>query len=282
MKVITYEHNGTVSYGVVAEGGVIPAPAGLIARYPGLLALLQGGALDELKAATEGHAATAALDDITFLPVVPDTPKIVLVGLNYEAHRIETGREKSEYPVLFPRFADCQVGHGQPMIKPKVSDAFDFEGELAVIIGKTGRYIAEADALDHVAGYSCYNDGSVRDYQRHTHQFMPGKNFPATGAFGPWMVTADELPDPTVMTLVTRLNGEEMQRATTDTLTFNIPELIVYISEWTELHPGDVIVTGTPGGVGFARKPPIFMKEGDVIEVEISSIGVLRNPIVNG
>lgn len=282
MKVITYEHNGTVSYGVAGEGGVIPAPAELTARYPGLLALLQGGALDELKRATEGQAATAALDDITFLPVVPDTPKIVLVGLNYEAHRIETGREKSDYPVLFPRFADCQVGHGQPMIKPKVSDAFDFEGELAVIIGKTGRYIAQADALDHIAGYSCYNDGSIRDYQRHTHQFMPGKNFPATGAFGPWMVTTDELSDPTTMTLVTRLNGEEMQRATTDTLTFSIPELIVYISEWTELHPGDVIVTGTPGGVGFARKPPIFMKEGDVIEVDISSIGILRNPIVNG
>lgn len=282
MKVITYEHNGTVSYGVVAEGGVIPAPADLTARHPGLLSLLQGGALDELKAATEGAAATAALDDITFLPVVPDTPKIVLVGLNYEAHRIETGREKSEYPVLFPRFADCQVGHGQPMIKPKVSDAFDFEGELAVIIGKTGRYIAQTEALDHIAGYSCYNDGSIRDYQRHTHQFMPGKNFPGTGAFGPWMVTTDELTDPTTMTLVTRLNGEEMQRATTDTLTFSIPELIVYISEWTELHPGDVIVTGTPGGVGFARKPPIFMKEGDVIEVDISSIGVLRNPIVNG
>lgn len=282
MKVITYEHNGTVSYGVAGEDGVIPAPAELTARYPGLLALLQGGALDELKRATEGQAATAALDDITFLPVVPDTPKIVLVGLNYEAHRIETGREKSDYPVLFPRFADCQVGHGQPMIKPKVSDAFDFEGELAVIIGKTGRYIAQADALDHIAGYSCYNDGSIRDYQRHTHQFMPGKNFPATGAFGPWMVTTDELSDPTTMTLVTRLNGEEMQRATTDTLTFSIPELIVYISEWTELHPGDVIVTGTPGGVGFARKPPIFMKEGDVIEVDISSIGILRNPIVNG
>jgi 2-keto-4-pentenoate hydratase/2-oxohepta-3-ene-1,7-dioic acid hydratase in catechol pathway len=282
MKVITYEHQGTMSYGVADGDGVIDAGAALKARYPDLLSLLEGEALDELRQATEGQAASAALGDITFLPVIPDTPKIVLVGLNYEAHRIETGREKSEYPVLFSRYADCQVGHEQPMIKPKVSDAFDFEGELAVIIGKTGRYISEADSLGYIAGYSCYNDGSIRDYQRHTHQFLPGKNFPGTGAFGPWMVTADELPDPTAMTLVTRLNGEEMQRATTDTLTFTIPELIAYISQWTELHPGELIITGTPGGVGFTREPPVFMKEGDVIEVDISGIGVLRNPIANG
>ena len=205
-----------------------------------------------------------------------------MVGLNYAAHIEETGREDSDYPVLFSRYADCQVGHMQPMIKPARSDRFDYERELAVIIGKAGRDIAADAALGHVAGYACYNDGSVRDYQRHTHQFLPGKNFPATGAFGPWMVTADEIPDPSALTLETRLNGEVMQHATTNLLIFTIPDLIVYISEWSELHPGDVIVTGTPGAVGARRTPPVYMSQGDVIEVEISDLGLLANPIVNG
>ncbi len=282
MKVLTFQHGGKTSYGVVADGGVVDVGAELGARYPSLLAVLKAGALDEVRAAAEGKSASASLDDITFLPVLPDTPKIVMVGLNYMSHVTETGRTKSDYPVLFSRYADCQVGHGQPMIKPRHSDELDFEGELAVIIGTEGRDIPAGKALGHIAGYSCYNDGSVRDYQRHTHQFLPGKNFPATGAFGPWMVTADEIPDPTKLTLTTRLNGEEMQHATTDLMIFTIPELINYISQWSVLYPGDVIVTGTPGGVGFKRNPPLFMKQGDVIEVDISDVGVLRNPIVNG
>ncbi len=167
------------------------------------------------------------------------------------------------------------------MIKPKVSDKFDFEGEMAVIIGKTCRHVSEADALSVVAGYSCYNDGSIRDYQRHTSQFVPGKSFYKSGAFGPWMVTADEIPDPATLTLTTRLNGEEMQRATTDDLLFSIPQLIHYLSTVSELVPGDVIVSGTTGGVGFYRDPQVFMKEGDVVEVELDKIGILRNPIVN-
>lgn len=282
MKVISYQDKGEASYGVVSDGGVIAARGDLRARYPTLRALLEAGALDQLRAAQEGAKPAARLDEITFLPVIPEARKIILVGLNYEMHRVETGRDKSPYPVLFSRFADTQVGHGQPMVKPRVSDAFDFEGELAVIIGKPGRAIAEAEALGHVAGYSCYNDGSVRDWQRHTHQFLPGKNFPGSGGFGPWMVSADEIPDPATLTLATRLNGEEMQRATTDQLIFTIPFLLHYISTFTPLAPGDVIVTGTPGGVGFKREPPVFMNEGDVIEVEISGIGTLRNPIVDG
>jgi 2-keto-4-pentenoate hydratase/2-oxohepta-3-ene-1,7-dioic acid hydratase in catechol pathway len=165
------------------------------------------------------------------------------------------------------------------MVRPSVSGKFDYEGELAAIIGKAGRNISEADALGHIAGYACFNDGSVRDWQRHTHQFLPGKNFPASGSFGPWMVTADEIPDPSQMLLITRLNGQEMQNSTTDLLIFNVPFLISYISTFTELNPGDVIVTGTPGGVGARRDPPVWMKPGDLIEVDIDKIGVLANPI---
>ncbi len=282
MKLLTFEHDGRTSYGAATEAGVIDVGAHLGERYPGLLQVLEAGALDEVRQAAEGGSPVAALDEITYLPVIPDTRKIIMVGLNYAAHIEETGHEDSDFPVLFSRYADCQVGHDQPMIKPRRSDRFDYEGELAVIIGKAGRDIAADAALGHVAGYACYNDGSVRDYQRHTHQFLPGKNFPATGAFGPWMVTADEIPDPTALTLETRLNGEVMQHATTNLLIFTIVDLIVYISEWSELHPGDVIVTGTPGGVGDRRVPPVYMKQGDLIEVEISDVGLLGNPIVNG
>jgi 2-keto-4-pentenoate hydratase/2-oxohepta-3-ene-1,7-dioic acid hydratase in catechol pathway len=203
------------------------------------------------------------------------------VGLNYRSHVLEGGRDIPEWPMIFTRFANSQVGHGQAMIKPNASDMFDFEGEMAVIIGKTCRHVSEADALSVVAGYSCYNDGSIRDYQRHTSQFVPGKSFYKSGAFGPWMVTADEIPDPASLTLMTRLNGEEMQRATTDDLLFSIPQLIHYLSTVTELVPGDVIVSGTTGGVGFYRDPQVFMKEGDTVEIELDKIGVLRNPIVN-
>ena len=165
------------------------------------------------------------------------------------------------------------------MICPKVSTQFDYEGELAVVIGKRGRHIARDKALDYIAGYSCYNDGSLRDWQRHTSQWTPGKNFAATGAFGPWLVTADEIPDPTTLSLATRLNGQTVQSATVDLLIFSIPEIIEYISAWSELAPGDVIATGTPGGVGFKRNPPLLMKAGDIVEVEISTIGTLSNPI---
>ncbi len=168
----------------------------------------------------------------------------------------------------------------QPIIRPRASENLDFEGELAVIVGKGGRHISKEAALQHVAGYSIYNDASVRDWQRHTTQYTPGKNFPSTGGFGPWMVTADEIPDSTKLHLTTRLNGEVVQDSGLDDLRFSIPEIISYISIFTELVPGDVIITGTPKGVGAARKPPLWMKPGDSVEVEISSIGTLRNPIV--
>ena len=280
MKITTFSVNGKVSYGVVVDGGIIDAKP-LAGGPQTLRGAIAAGALGVIADAVKGKKPDYSLDQIEFLPVIPDPDKIIAVGLNYRSHVLEGGRDIPEWPMIFARFSNSQVGHGQPMIKPKVSDKFDFEGEMAVIIGKKCRHVSEADALSVVAGYACYNDGSIRDYQRHTSQFVPGKTFYHSGAFGPWMVTSDEITDPATLTLITRLNGEEMQRATTDDLLFSIPQLIAYLTDVTELVPGDVIVSGTTGGVGFYRKPQVFMKEGDTIEVELDKIGVLRNPIKN-
>lgn len=281
MRLMSFDIDGRTSFGAVEGDAVIDLFPLLGQKYGSLREVLADDALGRaIQAGSEGKP-DHALKDVTFLPVIPDPRKIVCVGLNYEDHRIETGRDPTGYPVLFPRFANCQVGHGQAMVKPRNSDQFDYEGELAVIIGKAGRHVSREDALKHIAGYACYNDGSVRDWQAHTHQFMPGKNFTATGAFGPWMVTSDEIPDPSRLTLTTRLNGEVMQHANTDQLIFDIPFLISYISSFMALEPGDVIVSGTPGGVGMKRTPPVFMKQGDTVEVEIANVGVLINPIEN-
>ena len=280
MKLVSYRKGARESYGVVTRGGVVDLRKRL--GHKTLRALLAAGALAEARAAAKGASPDARLGQVTLLPVVPDPDKIILVGLNYQAHRIETGRanEPMEFPTLFTRFAQSQVGHGQPLVRPKASDKFDYEGELALVIGKGGRHIAEAKAYGHVAGYACYNDGSVRDWQFHTTQFVPGKNFPSSGALGPWLVTKDEIRDPHALTLTTRLNGTEVQRTGTDDMIFAIPRLIAYISTFCELTPGDVISTGTPGGVGSRRSPPLWMRPGDVVEVEISGVGVLRNPVV--
>ena len=221
------------------------------------------------------------LSAITHQPVIPNPGKIICVGLNYKDHIKETGRSDSAHPSLFLRTADSQIGHQTPMIKPRVSDRFDYEGELAIIIGKPGRHITAENALDHIAGYACYNDGSVRDWQRHTHQFTPGKNFDGTGSFGPWMVTPDEIGPRESTVLITRLNGQEVQRATLDLMVFSIEEQIAYISTFTRLETGDVIVTGTPGGVGDRRTPPLYMVAGDKVEVEITGIGILENIVAN-
>jgi 2-keto-4-pentenoate hydratase/2-oxohepta-3-ene-1,7-dioic acid hydratase in catechol pathway len=278
MKLVTFKAGGKVSYGAIVEGGIVDLNRRL--PHASLKAVLAKGALDQARAAVESSKPDVKLEDITFLPPIPDPDKIVCIGLNYDEHRKETGRDKTSHPTLFTRFADTQVGHGQAIVKPKVSDQLDYEGELAVIIGKAGRHVSREKALEHVAGYSCYHDGSVRDWQYQTTQFVPGKNFPATGGFGPWMVTADEIPDPQKLMLSTRLNGKEVQRSGTDVMIFPIRELIAYITTFTELRPGDVIPTGTPSGVGSKRNPPLFMKPGDVAEVEISGIGTLKNPII--
>jgi len=280
MKLLTYRHRGVETYGVAVDGGAIDAGRRLGGRYAGLRAVLATGALDEVRSATAGQEPDAPLADIEFLPPIRDPGKLICVGLNYKTHVEETGNTEGPNPSIFVRFADSVVGHGQPLVKPRLSDKFDYEGELAVVIGRPAWRVSAADALGVVTGYACFNDGSVRDFQRHTSQWTPGKNFRASGAFGPWVVTADEIPDPTRLTLTTRLNGREMQRATTDLLIYTIPVIIAYVTSFTPLAPGDVIATGTPGGVGSRRTPPVWMGKGDEIEVEISSIGVLRNPIV--
>ncbi|MGE4012540.1 MAG: fumarylacetoacetate hydrolase family protein [Alphaproteobacteria bacterium] len=265
----------------MTDAGVIDCGAKFGKKYPDLKALIASKGIAEVKAYAAKRKPDAKLAQIKFNPVIGNADKILCAGLNYKDHIAETGRSDSAYPTFFTRFNNSQVGHNQPIVRPKASHHLDYEGELAVIIGKKGRHIKAADALKHVAGYSCYNDGSIRDWQRHTTQFIPGKNFPATGGFGPWMVTADQIKDPTTMTLITRLNGQEMQKTTTDLMVFPIPVLIEYCSSFTELVPGDVIVTGTPGGVGFKRNPPVYMKPGDIVEIDITKVGVLKNTIVD-
>lgn len=282
MKFLTYKHQGKVSYGAVVDDGVVDLGKKFGKKFPSLRAAIKAGALEDLKKAVKGKKPDAKLSKISYLPVLPDARKIICVGLNYKAHREETGRPDTEHPTLFVRFADSQMGHNQPMLRPKESDRLDWEGELVVVIGKSGRRIPRDKAMRHVAGYSIYNDGSVRDWQRHTTQFTPGKNFPSTGGFGPWLVTADEIKDITAQTLTTRVNGVVKQQSQIDMMIFDIPALITYISGFTNLNAGDVIVTGTPGGVGAARNPPEFMKPGDVVEVEITGIGTLRNPVKAG
>ena len=281
MKLVSFERQGRAGFGAVAGEGVVDLGAAFAGRYADLKGLLAGDAVAEAArmAATRSHDFT--LEELTLLPVIPEPGKIWCCGLNYHEHVRETNREVTEQPTFFLRVADSQVGHGQPIVRPRESEQLDYEAEIAVIIGRGGRRIAESDVARHVAGYACYNDGSVRDWQRHTSQWVPGKNFWRTGGFGPWMVTADEIPFGTSMTLVTRLNGQEMQRATTGMMIHSIAKQVAYVSTIAPLRAGEVIVTGTPGGVGARRKPPVWMKAGDVVEIEVDRIGVLRNPIVD-
>jgi 2-keto-4-pentenoate hydratase/2-oxohepta-3-ene-1,7-dioic acid hydratase in catechol pathway len=277
MKIASFKSGSAASYGLVTEAGIIDAGRRL-KNFPTLKSLLADGSLDALRT-MQGERADHALADVELLPTVPDPDKIFCIGVNYATHLAESGHPTPPHPMIFTRFANSQVGSGQPMIRPPESERFDYEGELAVIIGKAGRRISRERAMDHVAGYACYNDGSIRDWQRHTSQFTPGKNFLGTGGFGPWMVTADEIPDVSKQTIATRVNGMEVQAAPISDLVFDVPALIAYCSTFTELVPGDVIVTGTTGGVGAYRVPPLWLKHGDVVEVEVSGIGVLRNPV---
>ena len=280
MKLISFQHNkGQDSYGAVLGDRVVDLREVFGTRAPDLKALIAAGLLGEAAAALSSARATLALAELRLLPVIPNPGKIVCVGLNYGDHVRETGREITEKPTLFLRVAESQLAHGEDIVLPPESSRLDYEGEIAVVIGQGGRRIAEADAWAHIAGYACYNDGSIRDWQTATPQWTAGKNFWRTGGFGPWMVTRDEIRDDQVMTLVTRLNGEEMQRTTTDKLIHSIPRQIAHISAFTPLSPGDVIVTGTPGGVGAKRNPPVWMKPGDIVEIEVDAIGVLRNGI---
>ena len=279
MKLISFSAEGQNSFGIVTDAGVIDAGRRLKGEFESLRDVLACGALNLLRGMVT-IAPDHALEAVTFRPVIPDpAAKFLCVGGNYMPHIREMGRERPDYPVVFVRFADSLAGHGQAMVRPEASVQFDFEGELAVVIGRTGRHINRADALSYVAGYSCFNDGSIRDFQERALQWTPGKNFHHSGAFGPWLVTTDECPDPAALQLQTRLNGQVMQSEATAELCFDIPTLIELISTWTQLEPGDVIVTGTPGGVGAGRNPPLWMRAGDTVEVEISEIGTLTNSI---
>lgn len=280
MKLVSFYRDGKSTYGLVKANGLVDLGQRYGTTWPTLRDVLAADGLAQVERETQDAAPDLPWEGLTLAPVIQNPDKIICIGLNYRDHVAETGRTLTEKPTLFARFAGSQVGHGQPLVKPAVSDEFDYEGELAVVIGRGGRHIAAADALSHIAGYACYNEGSVRDWQRHTSQFLAGKTFAGTGGFGPWLVTADEIPDPSRLTLETRLNGQVVQHTTTDLMITAIPEQIAYISTILPLLPGDVIVSGTPGGVGVKRKPQLFMRAGDVVEVEISQIGVLRNPVV--
>jgi 2-keto-4-pentenoate hydratase/2-oxohepta-3-ene-1,7-dioic acid hydratase in catechol pathway len=279
MKLVSFSSSGRDSYGAVVEGVVVDLGRRLGERYPTLRAAIAGGALGRLAGEVKTAKPDFTLAQVTLLPPITDPDKIICAGRNYRAHAAEAGGAPPENPQVFLRLVNTLVAHDQPMVCPKISGDFDYEGELTLIIGKPGRHIAKADALSHIFGYTLFNDGSIRDIQ-FKHSISAGKNFHKTGGFGPWIVTADEIPDPTRLQLATRLNGREVQHTGIDDLIFDIPTLISYCSDWTPLVAGDVISTGTPEGVGFARKPPLWMKPGDVVEVEIGGIGVLRNPII--
>jgi 2-keto-4-pentenoate hydratase/2-oxohepta-3-ene-1,7-dioic acid hydratase in catechol pathway len=276
MRIISFATAAGASYGLVEGEGIIDVGRRL--RYADVSAVLAADALPEL-ARLAGGAPDHALAGVTILPAVPSPlRKVLCVGLNYRAHVAESaGREVPEHPRIFARLADTIIAHGVPLWRPVNSTHFDYEGELAVVIGKPGRRIPAARALDHVAAYTIFNDGSVRDYQKHS--VTAGKNFPNTGPLGPWLVTADEIPDPAALTLETRVNGERRQHTSTGDMILSVPQLIEYISAFTPLAPGDVIATGTPEGVAHARKPPLWLVPGDVVEIEISGIGILRNPV---
>ena len=284
MKLLSYRYRGQDSFGAVVDDAVVDLSnwregVNSLAEY-----IACGGYLESAEH-VKGQPIHAKLDEIEFLPVIPHPEKIVCAVRNYMDHHHEAVANGlqvtvTEYPPLFLRVWRSQVGHLQPIVHPKVSNTFDWEGELAVIIGKGGRFIDESDAWDAIAGYSVYNDVSVREWQFHAKQIAAGKNFEGTGPFGPWMVTADEIEPGRPLKLETRLNGETVQSSDTSHLIFSIPRLIAYASTIFTLVPGDVIVTGTPAGVGFGRKPPSYMKPGDIVEVEIEAIGTLRNQVV--
>jgi 2-keto-4-pentenoate hydratase/2-oxohepta-3-ene-1,7-dioic acid hydratase in catechol pathway len=277
MKLLSFSAGGRDWFGA-ASGDSVVALNDRVGQ-PSLRAALAAGATEAMRQAAKGTKPDYRLSEIKFLPVIPRPAKILCAGINYRSHAAETGRELPKQPSMFIRFPDTLVGHEGGMIRPNVSDNFDFEGELAVIIGKGGRAIAAERALDHVAGYTCFVDGSVRDYQKFS--VTSGKNFPGTGPLGPWLVTTDEIPDPSKLTLTTRLNGQQVQHSSTDLLIYSIPQIIAFCSNFTTLAAGDVIATGTPEGVGHSRKPPLWMKPGDLLEVEITRIGILRARIVN-
>lgn len=281
MRFVTFIDQGTAKLGCVLGEEV--ADLSGVAGLPGtMFGMLQAG--EPAFAAAQNASSSAprrTLAETKLLPVIPRPGKIICLGLNYAEHAVEGGREKPDYPNFFMRGATTLIGHGAAILRPRISEQLDFEAELAAVIGRTvPRHIAKGDALSHVAGYACFNDVSVRDYQRRTPQWTIGKNFDTTGPFGPAFVTADELPPGAVgLKIESRLNGTVMQSANTRDMIFPVDETIMLLAQCMTLEPGDVLVMGTPAGVGFARTPPLWMKAGDTIEVEIEGVGLLSNPV---
>jgi 2-keto-4-pentenoate hydratase/2-oxohepta-3-ene-1,7-dioic acid hydratase in catechol pathway len=279
MRLVSFRHAGANRFGAAVDGGIVDLSARTKGRWSGLRDVIAVKALDELRAVTKSATADLTFEDVELLPVIPDPAKILCVGLNYASHVGEVGRQMPTVPSVFSRLHDTLVAHGGNIVRPRASTHFDYEGELAIVIGERCRHVPRAGALSVVAGYSCFIDGSVRDFQKHS--VFAGKNFPATGPLGPWMVTADEIPDPQQLELTTRLNGTVVQHDTTDHMIFDVATVIEYLSTVTWLEPGDIVATGTPDGVGTGRKPPLWMKAGDRLEVEISGIGTLGVNVVD-
>lgn len=280
MRLASYQRGGQPSFGIVKDGGLIDLPR-RVDRGSDLRAAMDlAGGVQALRQ-FENETPDFPQQDVAFLPVIPKPDKIICIGLNYSDHAAEIGAEVPDRPTIFVRFANAQVGHLNPLIRPNASTHFDYEAELAVIIGRSARHVARDQALDYVAGYTCFNDGTLRDWQSHSTQFTAGKNFFQSGAMGPWMTTADEIPDPGALSIATRLNDRVVQHGSTADMVFDVPALIEYVSTFTQLCPGDLIATGTPAGVGYRRQPPLYMKAGDIVEIEIERIGTLRNPVAD-
>jgi 2-keto-4-pentenoate hydratase/2-oxohepta-3-ene-1,7-dioic acid hydratase in catechol pathway len=277
MKLLSYRFAGNPSYGVLSDDGIIDLKERL--GQPTLRLAIAHGLLEGIAAHISGASADHALADVELTVPIPDAEKIVCIGRNYRGHVAEGHQQLPKTPSTFIRVGGSFAPPGGAMVRPKLSEQFDYEGELAVIIGKPGKHIAPQDAFEHIAGYTCLHDGSIRDFQ-FEHCLAVGKNFDRTGSIGPWMVTRDEIADVSSLTLTTTLNGVEVQRTKTNDFIFDIPTIIAYLSSFMELLPGDVIATGTPEGVGFARKPPLWLKPGDQVDVEVTGIGVLRNSII--
>ena len=277
MKFASFEADGRRTFGVVCDDSLIEASEAFRARYADLRAVLAADALADLAAESGGQTFDAS--SVEYLPTIPNPDKVICVGVNYRPHLEEMGRDPPDHPVIFVRFAGSQTGHGQPIIRPRASSQYDFEGELGVVIGRAARDVSRDAALDYVAGYTCFMDGTARDWQKHSTQFTPGKNFHHSGSMGPYLVSRDEVPDVTSLALQTRVNGAVMQEARVSELIFDIPFLIEYLSTFTELLPGDVIATGTPGGVGAARTPAVWLDDGDEVAVDIVGVGVLVNSV---
>lgn len=281
MRLITFSHDGQEQIGVRNNDQVIPVASLSAAFGSDIVALLRQDQLDELTIKMrEFDGCEIPLDEIHYLPLLPKPGKIICIGRNYAAHAAEGGADTPTYPEIFFRGATSLVAHNAPIIRPQCSEKLDFEGEFAFVVGKACRHATQDNALEHIAGYTLFNDATLRDYQRFATQWTIGKNFDGTGAFGPELVTCDELPDGLQgLSLLTRLNGQEMQNGRIDDLVFPVRQLVTILSECMTLEPGDVVVTGTPAGVGYARKPPVWMKHGDLIEVEVAGLGVLSNSV---